>query len=103
MYFKGTASSANLARNLQPTRLFAESTSEQGAGWCAGVVVRAGFSIVEKRSLLRRIAVDGQTLARFHRRRADVIAVSVGSGVDGFEVQVGTNHLGHYALINQFE
>jgi NAD(P)-dependent dehydrogenase (short-subunit alcohol dehydrogenase family) len=59
-------------------------------------------SLQSVRACADKLLADGQPFDSIIAN-AGVMATPFGRTIDGFEVQFGTNHLGHFALINQIE
>ncbi|WP_404790699.1 SDR family NAD(P)-dependent oxidoreductase [Altericista sp. CCNU0014] len=59
-------------------------------------------SLQSVRACANKLLADGQPFDAIIAN-AGVMATPFGRTIDGFEVQFGTNHLGHFALINQIE
>ncbi|MDR6294281.1 NAD(P)-dependent dehydrogenase (short-subunit alcohol dehydrogenase family) [Inquilinus ginsengisoli] len=59
-------------------------------------------SLQSVRACADKLLADGRPLDAIIAN-AGVMATPFGRTVDGFEVQFGTNHLGHFALINRIE
>lgn len=59
-------------------------------------------SLKSIRACAEKLLADGQPFDVIIAN-AGVMAPPFGRTVDGFEIQFGTNHLGHFALINQIE
>lgn len=59
-------------------------------------------SLQSVRACADKLLADGQPFDAIIAN-AGVMATPFGRTIDGFEVQFGTNHLGHFALINQIE
>jgi NAD(P)-dependent dehydrogenase (short-subunit alcohol dehydrogenase family) len=59
-------------------------------------------SLQSIRACAEKLLADGQPFDAIIAN-AGVMATPFGRTIDGFEVQFGTNHLGHFALINQIE
>ncbi|WP_338474553.1 SDR family NAD(P)-dependent oxidoreductase [Pseudomonas sp. MS646] len=57
-------------------------------------------SLQSVRATAHRLLANGQSFDAIIAN-AGVMATPFGHTVDGFEVQLGTNHLGHFALINR--
>jgi NAD(P)-dependent dehydrogenase (short-subunit alcohol dehydrogenase family) len=59
-------------------------------------------SLQSVRACANKLLADGQPFDAIIAN-AGVMATPFGRTINGFEVQFGTNHLGHFALINQIE
>ncbi|WNG87376.1 SDR family NAD(P)-dependent oxidoreductase [Mycobacterium sp. ITM-2016-00317] len=92
------------ARDLAKAESATASVREAVAGRGGGLHLIA-LDLASLRSVhacADQLLTDGRTFDAMIAN-AGVMAAPFGRTVDGFEVQFGTNHLGHFALINRIE
>lgn len=98
------ASVVSAVRNLakaEPATASVRDAALQGGGSLELIELDLA-SLQSVRACADKLLADGQPLNAIIAN-AGVMATPFGRTIDGFEVQFGTNHLGHFALINQIE
>jgi NAD(P)-dependent dehydrogenase (short-subunit alcohol dehydrogenase family) len=96
------ASVVGAVRNLAKAALATASVRDaalQGGGSLAFIELDLA-SLRSVRACADKLLADGQPFDAIIAN-AGVMATPFGRTVDGFELQFGTNHLGHFALINR--
>jgi NAD(P)-dependent dehydrogenase (short-subunit alcohol dehydrogenase family) len=98
------ASVVGAVRNLtkaEPATASVRDAASQGGGSLELINLDLA-SLQSVRACADKLLADGQPFDAIIAN-AGVMATSFGRTIDGFEVQFGTNHLGHFALINGIE
>ncbi|MBW4541967.1 MAG: SDR family NAD(P)-dependent oxidoreductase [Myxacorys chilensis ATA2-1-KO14] len=98
------ASVVGAVRNLakaEPATASVRDAALQGGGSLKLINLDLA-SLQSVRPCADKLLADGQPFDAIIAN-AGVMATPFGRTIDGFEVQFGTNHLGHFALINQIE
>jgi NAD(P)-dependent dehydrogenase (short-subunit alcohol dehydrogenase family) len=98
------ASVIGAVRNLakaEPATASVRDAASQGGGSLELIELDLA-SLQSVRACADNLLADGQPFDAIIAN-AGVMATPFGRTIDGFEVQFGTNHLGHFALINQIE
>jgi NAD(P)-dependent dehydrogenase (short-subunit alcohol dehydrogenase family) len=98
------ASVVGAVRNLakaEPATASVRDAASQGGGSLELINLDLA-SLQSVRACADKLLADGQPFDAIITN-AGVMATPFGRTIDGFEVQFGTNHLGHFALINQIE
>ncbi len=98
------ASVVGAVRNLakaEPATASVRDAASQGGGSLELINLDLA-SLQSVRACADKLLADGQPFDAIIAN-AGVMATPFGRTIDGFEVQFGTNHLGHFALINQIE
>ena len=98
------ASVVGAVRNLakaEPATASVRDAALQGGGSLELINLDLA-SLQSVRACADKLLADGQPFDAIIAN-AGVMATPFGRTIDGFEVQFGTNHLGHFALINQIE
>jgi NAD(P)-dependent dehydrogenase (short-subunit alcohol dehydrogenase family) len=98
------ASVVGTVRNLakaEPATASVRDAALQGGGSLELINLDLA-SLQSVRACADKLLADGQPFDAIIAN-AGVMATPFGRTIDGFEVQFGTNHLGHFALINQIE
>lgn len=98
------ASVVGAVRNLakaEPATTSVRDAASQGGGSLELINLDLA-SLQSVRACVDKLLADGQPFDAIIAN-AGVMATPFGRTIDGFEVQFGTNHLGHFALINQIE
>ncbi|MBD2070648.1 SDR family NAD(P)-dependent oxidoreductase [Leptolyngbya sp. FACHB-671] len=98
------ASVVGAVRNLakaEPATASVRDAASQGGGSLKLIELDLA-SLQSVRACADKLLADGQPFDAIIAN-AGVMATPFGRTVDGFEVQFGTNHLGHFALINGIE
>jgi NAD(P)-dependent dehydrogenase (short-subunit alcohol dehydrogenase family) len=98
------ASVVGAVRNLakaEPATTSVRDAASQGGGSLELINLDLA-SLQSVRACADKLLADGQPFDAIIAN-AGVMATPFGRTIDGFEVQFGTNHLGHFALINQIE
>lgn len=90
----------NLAKAEPATASVREAASQ--AGGSLKLINLDLASLQSIRACADKLLADGQPFDAIIAN-AGVMATPFGRTIDGFEIQFGTNHLGHFALINQIE
>jgi NAD(P)-dependent dehydrogenase (short-subunit alcohol dehydrogenase family) len=90
------------ARNLDKARVATESVREaaNGSGGSLQLVELDLASLTSVRQCADTLLADGRSFDLIIAN-AGVMATPKGHTADGFETQFGTNHLGHFVLINR--
>jgi len=98
------ASVVSAVRDLakaEPATASVRDAASQGGG-CLELINLDLASLQSVRACADKLLADRQPFDSIIAN-AGVMATPFGRTLDGFEVQFGTNHLGHFALINQIE
>ncbi|MBD2261281.1 SDR family NAD(P)-dependent oxidoreductase [Pseudanabaena sp. FACHB-2040] len=98
------ASVVGAVRNLakaEPATASVRDAALQGGGSLELINLDLA-SLQSVRACADKLLADGQSFDAIIAN-AGVMATPFGRTIDGFEVQFGTNHLGHFALINGIE
>ena len=98
------ASVVGAVRNLakaEPATASVHDAASQGGGNLELINLDLA-SLQSVRACAHKLLADGQPFDAIIAN-AGVMATPFGRTINGFEVQFGTNHLGHFALINQIE
>ena len=98
------ASVVGAVRNLakaEPATASVRDAASQGGGSLELINLDLA-SLQSVRACADKLLADGQPFDAIIAN-AGVMATPFDRTIDGFEVQFGTNHLGHFALINQIE
>ncbi|WP_250124904.1 SDR family NAD(P)-dependent oxidoreductase [Chroococcidiopsis sp. CCMEE 29] len=98
------ASVVGAVRNLakaEPATASVRDAASQGGGNLELIDLDLA-SLQSVRACADKLLADGQPFDAIIAN-AGVMATPFGRTIDGFEVQFGTNHLGHFALINGIE
>ena len=85
----------------EPATASVRDAASQGGG-CLELIDLDLASLQSVRACADKLLADRQPFDSIIAN-AGVMATPFGRTIDGFEVQFGTNHLGHFALINQIE
>ncbi|WP_342236987.1 SDR family NAD(P)-dependent oxidoreductase [Inquilinus sp. OTU3971] len=85
----------------EPAMAPVREAASQGGGSLALIELDLA-SLQSVRACADKLLADGRPFDSIIAN-AGVMATPFGRTVDGFEVQFGTNHLGHFALINRIE
>ena len=85
----------------KPATASVRDAASQGGG-CLELINLDLASLQSVRACADKLLADRQPFDSIIAN-AGVMATPFGRTIDGFEVQFGTNHLGHFALINQIE
>jgi NAD(P)-dependent dehydrogenase (short-subunit alcohol dehydrogenase family) len=85
----------------EPATASVRDAASQGGG-CLELINLDLASLQSVRACADKLLADRQPFDSIIAN-AGVMATPFGRTIDGFEVQFGTNHLGHFALINQIE
>ena len=85
----------------EPATASVRDAASQGGG-CLELINLDLASLQSVRACTDKLLADRQPFDSIIAN-AGVMATPFGRTIDGFEVQFGTNHLGHFALINQIE
>ena len=85
----------------EPATASVRDAASQGGG-CLELINLDLASLQSVRACADKLLADRQPFDSIIAN-AGVMATPFGRTIDGFEVQFGTNHLGHFALINQNE
>jgi NAD(P)-dependent dehydrogenase (short-subunit alcohol dehydrogenase family) len=98
------ASVVGAVRNLAKAELATASVRDAASqrGGSLELIDLDLASLQSVRACADKLLADGQPFDAIIAN-AGVMATPFGRTIDGFEVQFGTNHLGHFALINQIE
>ncbi len=97
------ASVVGAVRNLTKAELATASVRDAASqGGSLGLINLDLASLQSVRACADKLLADGQLFDAIIAN-AGVMATPFGRTIDGFEVQFGTNHLGHFALINGIE
>ncbi len=98
------ASVVGAVRNLakaEPATASVRDAAPQGGGSLELINLDLA-SLQSVRACADKLLADGQPFDSIIAN-AGVMATPFGRTINGFEVQFGTNHLGHFALVNQIE
>lgn len=98
------ASVVGAVRNLakaEPATASVRDAASQGGGSLELINLDLA-SLQSVRACADKLLADGQQFDAIIAN-AGVMATPFGRTIDGFEVQFGTNHLGHFALVNGIE
>lgn len=85
----------------EPATASVRDAASQGGG-CLELINLDLASLQSVRACADKLLADGRPFDAVIAN-AGIMATPFSRTIDGFEVQFGTNHLGHFALINQIE